>query len=66
MQEECTMINYAFFYLIYIESLLNFELRLLSYEIKHFIMLFKQIKANIILNILNMDEKGILWNYTKF
>ena len=42
------------------------ELRLLSYELNHFSMLFKKIKANIILNILNMDESGKLLNYTKF
>ena len=39
------------------------ELRLFSYEIKHFNMAFKQINANTNLNILNMDENGILWKY---
>ena len=42
------------------------ELRLLSYEIKHFNMAFKQINANSNLNILNMDESGKLLIYTKF
>ena len=38
----------------------------LSYEINHFSMLFKQINANISLNILNMHESGKLLIYIKF
>ena len=38
------------------------ELWLLSYELNHFSMLFKQIQTNNILNILNMDENDILLN----
>ena len=60
------MLNYAFVYPNYISSLLNLELRLISYEINHFCMAFKQIKANDGLNILNMDESWILLIYTKF
>ena len=36
------------------------ELRLFSYEIKHFNMALKQIKANNIFNISKKDERGIL------
>ena len=42
------------------------ELRLFSYEIKHFNMALEQIYTNNILNILNMDESCILLIYTKF
>ena len=42
------------------------ELRLISYEINHFGMAFKQINANNNLNIFNMDESGKLLIYTKF
>ena len=41
------------------------ELRLFSYELKHFNMAFMQIYTNSILNILNMDESGILWKCMK-
>ena len=62
MQRDATMLNYAFFYPIYIYRLFKTELRLFSYERIHFNMLFKQINANISLNILNIDENSILWN----
>ena len=42
------------------------ELRLFSYELNHFNMAFMQINTNNILNILNMDESGILLIYTIF
>ena len=45
---KCTMLIYAFFYTIYIYSLFNSELRLLSYEIKHFSMAFEKINSNSI------------------
>ena len=57
---KCTKLIYALFHPIYIYSLFNSELRLISYEITHFNMAFMQINTNSILNILNMDESGIL------
>ena len=54
MQSKYTMLNYAFFYPIYISSLLSLELRLFSYEIKLFNMAYEQINVNSSLNILDV------------
>ena len=42
------------------------ELRLFSYEIKHFNMALCKINTNNMLNIFNIDESGILLIYTIF
>ena len=45
------MLNYAFFYPIYIYSLFKSDLRLLSYELNYFSMAYGQNYTNNILNI---------------